>query len=289
MIRIPLLGRTGNNLFQYAMGRALAEKHGVPLLLDASYYDAAGWAQVSHFLKLQIAAKIRRHPSLISRAVRKLTGRHYWEYSRLPVLRENPVDHTFDASLSDTPADSVLIGYFQSPLYFASIAEKLRDELTNAFSKVISPDPEFAKKLSHPSSVAVHVRRTDFLVQPVFQVCGGDYYANAIARLRGCLPDARFFIFSDDPEWCRGEFTASDQTVVDAGSAALNPLHDLHLMSLASHHIIANSSYSWWAAWLGKKPGQEVLIPDRWFASDIHAPIAEKKLEHWTIVRSDHF
>ena len=62
--------------------------------------------------------------------------------------------------------------------------------------------------------------------------------------------------------------------------AATNPLHDLHLMSLASHHIIANSSFSWWAAWLGDKPGHQVIMPNRWYAREIHAPMEEKRQAH---------
>lgn len=100
-------------------------------------------------------------------------------------------------------------------------------------------------------------------------------------RIRDELPGARFFIFSDDPGWCRREFTAADTEVIDSGPVAANPLHDLLLMSLASHHIIANSSYSWWAAWLGDKPGQRVIMPDRWYAGTITAPIYEKLLPHW--------
>ena len=123
-----------------------------------------------------------------------------------------------------------------------------------------------------PRSVAVHVRRGDYLEIPVFQVCDSHYYRNSMNQMREHLPGARFFIFSDDPDWCRGEFRDADTEVIDSGEAAANPLHDLHLMSLASHHIIANSSYSWWAAWLGDKPDQHVIMPDRWYAPGHQGP-----------------
>ena len=87
MIRIILLGRTGNHLFQYAFGRVLAEKHGVPLILDGSWFNAEGWAEVSHFLKLPIQARVARRFSLGARAPLKVTGRHYWEYRGVPVLK----------------------------------------------------------------------------------------------------------------------------------------------------------------------------------------------------------
>ena len=119
------------------------------------------------------------------------------------------------------------------------------------------------------------MRRGDYLRIPVFHVCDEHYYLRSMQEMRARIPDAHFFIFSDDPEWCRTAFIDTDTEVIDSASA--NPLHDLYLMSLAGHHIIANSSYSWWAAWLGDKPGQQVIMPERWNARDILAPMEEKK------------
>jgi hypothetical protein len=119
-------------------------------------------------------------------------------------------------------------------------------------------------------------------------------------EMRERVPGAKFFIFSDDPDWCSAHFKDIDvaaiigrrnnvtaitgrrnhlaeKTATGDRRYAPNPLHDLYLMSLASHHIIANSSYSWWGAWLASKPGQIVTMPDRWYAKDIIAPIDEKK------------
>ena len=277
MLRIVLLGRTGNHLFQYALGRVLAEKHGVPLVLDASWFNAAGWAEVSHFLRLPLKAKVVRRCSLGARALRKLTGRHYWEYRGVPVLRESGDDQSFDARFLDAPADCMLFGYFQTPLYFEKIATPLRHELNTLMAGALRIPEDLRAKLLEPNSVAVHVRRKDYLDLPVFQVCDSAYYRDAMREMRRHLPDARFYIFSDDPEWCRGEFREADQEVVDLGETAANPLYDLHLMSLASHHVIANSTYSWWAAWLGDKPGQRVIMPDRWYSHGIKAPMAEKR------------
>ncbi len=285
MIRIVLLGRTGNHLFQYALGRVLAEKHGVPLVLDGSWFNAEGWEEVSHFLRLPLQAKVVRRCSLATRALRKITGKHYWEYRGVPMLRESADDQSFDRRLLDAPSECMLFGYFQSPLYFQEITTPLRFELNALIAGAVKIPGELQTKLSASDSVAVHVRRKDYLEQPVFQVCDDAYYGKAMNQMRERLTSARFFIFSDDPEWCRAQFRDKDQEVVDSGTAGANPLYDLHLMSLASHHIIANSTYSWWAAWLGEKPGQQVLMPDRWYAHGIKAPVEEKKLSHWTVVR----
>lgn len=276
MIRIVLLGRTGNHMFQYALGRVLSEKHGVPLVLDGSWFNRAGWAEVSHFLRLPLQAKVVRRCPLGARALRKITGKHYWEYRGVPVLREPQSDKCFDSAFLDAPADCMLFGYFQSPLYFAEIASALREEL-NTLLAGVTQDAQMRAMLTDPRSCAVHVRRGDFLDNPVFQVCDLGYYLTSMAEMRSRVPGARFFIFSDDPGWCRSEFTGSDVHVVGTETVGKSPLHDLRLMSTASHHIIANSSYSWWAAWLGDKPGQEVIMPDRWFTKDIHAPMSEKR------------
>jgi hypothetical protein len=283
MIRIILLGRTGNHLFQYALGRVLAEKHGVPLVMDASWYNREGWAEVSHFLGLPLEAKVTRRASIANRVLRKLTHKHRWEYLGLPVLKERGDDQSFDPAMLNAPADCVLFGYFQTPIYFHSIADSLRAEFNGLFSTVIDHTEPLAVKLSSPGSVAVHVRRQDYLTHSVFRVCERDYYQKTIDELRSRVRDARFLIFSDDPEWCRTEFRDSDQEVIDSGPAGSNPLRDLYLMSLAHHHIIANSTYSWWAAWLGEKTGQIVKMPDRWYAHGIVAPIAEKNPGRWEI------
>jgi hypothetical protein len=306
MLRIVLLGRTGNIMFQYALGRVLARKHGVPLVLDGSWYNAEGWTEISHFLKLPIQAQVRRKFSLASRALRNFTGKHFWEFKGAPFLKERENDQSFDPRFLDAPSDCTLFGYFQSPLYFESMADELRAELkglismgARAFDPQSSPVTE--DQLSQPESVAVHVRRGDYLHHDCFKVCDVEYYQRSLCEMRERVPGAKFFIFSDDPEWCRAHFNDSDVAAIigrqnnvtaitgrrnhlaektatdDRRHMATNPLHDLYLMSLASHHIIANSSYSWWAAWIGSKPGQIVTMPDRWYAKDIIAPIEEKK------------
>jgi hypothetical protein len=280
VLRIILRGRTGNILFQYALGRALAAKHGVPLVLDASWYNRQGWSEVSHFLKLPLQAKVLRPillASLASRVLRNYTGKHYWELLGVPALREAREDLSFDRRFAEAPGDCMLSGFFQSPLYFEEIATPLRSELNSLFANAIIVADDLRAKLMKPGSVAVHVRRGDYLRIPVFNVCDECYYQKAMDRMRAGVAHARFFIFSDDPGWCRSTFTDSDCEVIDSGPSAANPLHDLHLMSMADHHIIANSSYSWWAAWLGDKANQQVIMPPRWYARDITAPMDEKR------------
>jgi len=284
MIRIVMLGRLGNNLFQYAFGRVLAEKHGVPLVLDASWFNGRTWPYVEPLRRLPGVTggrvRIARPFSLGSRVLRKLTDKHHWEYLGKPVIREHANNHAFDAMMLEAPADCVVFGYFQTPRYFQDIEDLLRIELATEDLGLEAGHELVAEKLRSPAAVAVHVRRTDYVNNPNLVLLDRDYYQRAMDRLRDAVPNARFFVFSDDPAWCQSAFKEDDIEVF-AHADPFAPLVDLHLMSLASHHIIANSSYSWWAAWLGNKPGQHVLLPGRWFKDSIHAPVAEKCCEGW--------
>ena len=278
-----MLGRFGNNLFQYATGRVLAEKHGVPLIMDGSWFNAEGWQYVSCMSRLPVRARLVRRLSLASRVLRNLTGKHHWEYIGKPVYHETVGDQRYNPAVLDMPGDCVLKGYFQSPLFFQGIEGLLREELNT--DSLLWPPPvcKNANKLREARTVAVHVRRKDFTWLPNFGVCTTRYYEHAMDTIRTRVENARFYIFSDDPAWCREQFVARDQHVISHALAESDPLIDFHLMIQASHHIIANSSYSWWAAWLGKKKGQIVICPPKWFTSGINAPIEEKLCEGWLV------
>lgn len=281
MIRVVMLGRLGNNLFQYAMGRVLAERHGVPLLMDGGRFNRRDWAMVRQLERLDIRAKIRRGPSILTRAMHRLAGRHPWEFRGWPVVREREGFSGFDPAVMKAPGDAVLMGYFQSPRYFEGMEAELRDELDLSRLPWSKPSLLKAAEMNDPSVVAVHVRRTDYVGSNVFDLCGPGYYRRAMTLMRERQEGLRFVMFSDDPDWCRRTFADDGVEVCSLREANGDPLHDLFLMSCAGHHIIANSSYSWWAAWLGKKPGQRVIVPSTWFGASMQAPIEDKILRDW--------
>ncbi len=286
MIRIVMLGRLGNNLFQYALGRVLSEKYGVPLVMDGSWFNEEGWSQVNCLKLLPGPAagkvKVVRRCSLAARALLKAAGKHYWDYRGVPILRETESDQSFNPRFHQAPADCMLFGYFQTPRYFQQIEPALRSELSTEHLGLEKSRESLAERLRGEDTVAIHVRRGDYAGNPNLDLCDMDYYVAAMARMRATVEHPRFFVFSDDPGWCAKHFPTPDVEIIRHPNP-VSPLVDLHLMSLTKHHIIANSSFSWWAAWLGKKPGQRVLMPSQWF-SRIHAPIEEKRLPHWEIV-----
>lgn len=290
MIRVVMLGRLGNNLFQYALGRVLAEKQGVPLVMDGSWFNQEGWGEVKCLKQLPGPAagkvKIVRRVSLGTRALLKATGKHYWEYRGIPILRESGGDQSYDPRFLDAPDDCMLFGYFQTPWYFQGHEIMLREELATGDLGLESGNEPWADKLRQPQSVAVHVRRTDYVGNPNLDLCEPEYYRKAMQRMRETSGDVRFFIFSDDPAWCASTMSGRDVEIVQHQKSA-NALIGMHLMSLANHHIIANSSYSWWGAWLGEKPGQRVMMPARWFSSII-APIDQKCCDGWEMITPPH-
>ena len=276
-----MLGRTGNNLFQYAFGRVLSAKLGVPLVMDGCWFDRAGWRGVSCLRRLPILAEVRRTASVASRALLKLRGRHPWECLGIPVVSEDPRDHRFNPRYFEAPRRCLVKGYFQSPRYFEGIGPELRRELEMEGLPWPAATRRLADEIRTGLSVAVHVRRSDYLGNPDVEVCDVGYFMRAMSLMRSRHEGACFHVFSDDPGWCAKELAGNDVKVHRLPGAEGDPLHDLFLMSLARHHIISNSSYSWWAAWLAARPGQQVMVPDPWYASGIIAPVVEKLLPGW--------
>jgi hypothetical protein len=151
------------------------------------------------------------------------------------------------------------------------------------------PEPLVAagRRIGQPGGIAVHCRRGDYVNNPNVDLLGPAYFQQAMEEMRARFPGSRFHLFSDEPRWCRETFAGSDVLVEDHAGADANPLFDWYLMSQASHHILSNSTYAWWGAWFGRKPGQTVLVPPVWFEG-IHAPVREKCLPHWEIFTPPH-
>lgn len=159
-------------------------------------------------------------------------------------------------------SDLDLTGFFQSPRYFRGYenliraylrpSEKLRDAVATRFATLLAKRP-----------VAIHVRRADYLsMSRSFAVLPVDYYRAAIKRFE---PGTHFAVFSDDPAWCRTALSGDNVEVV-----AGNPGYaDLYLMAACRHQVIANSSFSWWAAWLNENPEKRVIAPATWFGPDL--------------------
>lgn len=259
LIEVILHGRLGNWLFQYSVGRRLALTHGTELrlnLFDRFKVYEGGVSWVSRVLRrLPLRARMTVYPPLGALYGRRLgiaNGRTYYEEPR----------YGYNAEVLALPDGACLRGYFQSERYFRDIAPVIREE-------IILPDCQddsaraVEDRIRNANAVAVHVRRTDY-VAARWDILSPAYYARAMDHVRQRVTGARFFIFSDDVMWCRRHFRETDCEVVDLPGADADPFVDLRLMALCRHHIIANSSYSWWGAWLSASPDKIVMAPSVW-------------------------
>ncbi|MFC6761170.1 alpha-1,2-fucosyltransferase [Sulfitobacter porphyrae] len=174
----------------------------------------------------------------------------------------------YDPAFEDWGDESYLHGYWQSEKYFAGI----RDHLRNVFTMVPPMSPEnadMARQIAAGPSVALHVRRGDYVALGATAVCDQAYYDAALAAVTQGLPEApTVFVFSDDPGWARDNLAVPfDKVVVDLNGRE-TAHEDMRLMSLCQHNVIANSTFSWWSAWLNAHEGWRVAAPARWFAND---------------------
>jgi hypothetical protein len=188
-----------------------------------------------------------------------------------PVMIEERQFHFDEKVLALSKSYSYLKGYWQSERYFSGIRDILVKDLT--ISQPLSgANLEIAKRIQIGNSVSVHVRRGDYVTDPrtaqVHNVCGLDYYQRAMSLMTEKLKTPNFYVFSDDINWAKVNIGLKDNVVYVDNNTIENGHEDLRLMSLCAHNIIANSSLSWWGAWLNNNESKLVVAPKKWFATD---------------------
>lgn len=267
MIITRILGGLGNQLFQYAAGRALAVQNNTELKLDLSGFD-------TYTLRSFELSRLNARFSIASNeeidSYKAVTF-----YQRMMARLSPPAQKRFykepffhyDGRFFLLRAPVYLQGYFQSEKYFEPVAKTLRDEFR--FREAFSPPVmAFAKELASSNSVALHVRRGDYKNPNALRVHGmlpEAYYQKAITQLMDTAGNnLRFYIFSDDPQAAAKMLALPDAKTV-SGRLTKNHLEDFYLMQHCRHNIIANSSFSWWAAWLNPNPQKKVVAPQQWF------------------------
>lgn len=277
MIRVLLDGRLGNHLFQIATGLAVSRARCVPMVLDACLLPHVRCrADFEGLPALQFPFPRRLAPVRLGRWLHRVTGRHPHEWFPRRLVDEESLD--FDPRCAGAAAGSTLRGFFQNERYFAAC----QPEIVRGFDLrpwLERAPAESRAELRRGPSVGVHVRRTDYLrpEHHLFRVCGIDYYRRALDRMRRELGSPRFLVVSDDPAWCRLHLRAPDIRVCDPPEGERGMLSHLALFSACDHQIIANSSFSWWGAWLNPNPSRIVLAPERWMA-DGSVPIGSKAM-----------
>jgi len=264
MIVARLFGGLGNQLFQYAAGRALADHLGTDLALDPRYLGGDRACGMGHFVQARYRTDAPLPPAKSGGLLRYGLWRLFGRSPRFH--RERGLG--FDPDFLSLPDGTYLHGYWQSERYFAAIADRLRADL--AFTTPLDPaNADMAARIeTAPCAVSVHVRRGDYLASGSYAACPPEYYRQAIARLTDDVDGPlTCFIFSNDPAWARDNLDlGAEQVVVDINDETRGAF-DMHLMSRCAHHVIANSTFSWWGAWLGTGPDKRVIAPANWFGT----------------------
>jgi hypothetical protein len=175
----------------------------------------------------------------------------------------------FDSTILGLPNNVCLEGFWQSEKYFIDIRALLKKEFTPR-APLEGENLYLAEKIQACTAVSLHVRRGDYLTNPHAArhhgTCDMEYYARAVHFIREKIPAVHLFIFSDDPKWTEATLRYDLPTTFVSKTEAKGEGRDLTLMSMCRHHIIANSSFSWWGAWLGENQGKTVIAPVRWYA-----------------------
>ncbi|WP_294611624.1 alpha-1,2-fucosyltransferase [uncultured Roseovarius sp.] len=267
MIITRLFGGAGNQLFQYAAGRALADHLGCELALDSRYVAGARERRdcFGHFSKARFTRDVTLPPAKAEGALRYGLWRAFGRNPRFH--RESGLG--FEPGFFDLGPGTYLHGYWQSERYFAPIAGQLREDLVMT-TPLEGANADMAARIAEAKTpVSVHVRRGDYLASGSYAACTPTYYREAIDRLtRDLGRELSCFIFSNDPGWVRDNLDlGQEQVVVDINDESGGHF-DLALMSRCAHHVIANSTFSWWGAWLNPSSDKHVIAPENWFGTD---------------------
>jgi hypothetical protein len=278
MIIVKLQGGLGNQMFQYAAAKALAIKYSCALLLDLSFLEQRATQITEGFTNRQYELGIFNNiaQNFVDDVVRKqftvVSQKKQW-LQRLgfsyPKIYIEP-SFEFNENLFKQKPPVLLEGYWQSEQYFIKEAAAIKKAFS--FPALVAMDENNAvlSAISAGCSVAVHVRRADYLhpaIAAQHGTCSEAYYKEAIQNIQSSFPSAIFYFFSDDAAWVKKTFTDHlPKAVLVKNNTGANSWKDMYLMSKCRHQIIANSSFSWWGAWLNDEPGKIVIAPKRWFA-----------------------
>jgi hypothetical protein len=272
MIIVQLKGGFGNQLFQYAAGLSLAIHHKTTLKVDISeligpdkllgtqrYFDL-------QYLKrppeIATAEEIHRicHKPFYLQYLQKLLPCHQRRIYKEAAFSYDP--HFFEAG-----NDIYLKGYRQSEHYFHNIENIIRDSFRIQES-LLGQVSSCASEICSVNSVSIHIRRGDYKKAEAMKIhglLGKDYYNAAIERMYSLVNDPVFYVFSDDAEWVKHNLSFKSDCVFVSGILTKTHFEDFYLMSCCKHNIIANSSFSWWAAWLNDNKEKKVIAPVNWF------------------------
>ena len=262
-------------MFQYATAKRLADHHSTSLKIDKSWftkfqnpkapavrtYELDCFTLKPNFATRLDLARISIPPySWKRQIIRKALG------TLSPFYGLEDTHMAFQPAILSAPSNAYLEGFWISQDYFIDDEQRIRKDFIFK-DQLLGKNLSIAKHIKENNSVSLHVRRGDYASHATINYIHGltdlEYYHTAIKKIQSKVKDAHFFIFSDDPDWCKKNLKLSSAaTYIDHEHKSYE---GMHLMSLCQHHIIANSTYSWWGAWLNPSKDKLVIAPKKWF------------------------
>lgn len=267
-----LNGGLGNQMFQYAAGYSLAKRLNVPLKIDISEFETYHLRRFE-LDQLNITAGVATpeelayfitHPTRFQRKLSRLSLTLGLGFNKI-AFKE--IKFSFDDAFDKIQSPAYLNGYWQSEKYFKTVRDSLRGE----FCPVAQPGEvsrNILDEVQQSNAISLHIRRGDYISNPaaasVHGVCPLEYYYSAISYLSAQVQNPVFFVFSDDPQWAQDNLKISHPVRFVIANGPDRGIEDMLLMQSCHHHIIANSSFSWWAAWLNNRQDKIVIAPRIW-------------------------
>lgn len=275
-------GGLGNQLFQYATCLAFARKHNAQLKLDLGFFDKPKFQGIYRMGRLSITANVA-NPDLVMRIKNSSAPKGLFQRVGAKVgikSATNKPTHFGHGSMNPVP-ESWPVGlkeiYFEEWFTEQKVFKDYRDEILKELEPVatfLDLRKDFLGGTSK-TLVAIHIRRGDYVGNPYFNSLDVHYYKKAIEKMNGLLDDPLFCLFSDDLEFAKEHFGQDGSIeIIESDRIKENfysnsaDLQDLFLMSQCDHNIIANSTFSWWSAWLNKNPNKTVLAPEVWYKDE---------------------
>lgn len=271
---VNIIGGLGNQMFQYALALALRERYvEEKILIDISGFNGY---PLHNGYELKIIFNVDIPEASIKQQLSvcyPLRNYRMWQFGRklLPkrksIIIEN-IDKQFDKSVLDRNSSAYYLGYWQTEKYFFDIRETVLNAFTFPSIDVDTANFNLIGYIRDKVTVSVHVRRGDYLkINNAQGICTIDYYQKAITKIKKSVNPDIFLIFSDDIDWCQqnlGDLFNPTETIYVDWNKGENSYRDMQIMSLCKHNVIANSSFSWWGAWLNRNPSKIVVSPSVW-------------------------
>ncbi len=261
---VRFLGGLGNQMFQYTLYKALQNRFPNVKADLQGYkdYPLHNGFELEHIFDLKI--------NKVSSFTSNLYYSRKWTYRKLRRLLslkntyiEEKTLFSFDTSILNNQRTAYYWGYWQNFDYFKDIANQIKNDFQ--FKLPLSNEnQQILEQINLKNSVSLHIRRGDYLKDPFLGgLCGPEYYKQAISYIQSNSASLSFFIFSDDIPWCTENLHLDDCTFISWNKGSSSYI-DMQLMSACKHNVIANSSFSWWAAWLNPNPTKIVIGPKKW-------------------------